>query len=209
MHHACRIAVLVLIAASLAACAAKPGPADVAAAFWNAIEAGNTRAVKRHVTAADAALLENLDDVLPISNAELSRIVIDGEKASVDTTVTVDGDKPLDFPLKTHLVLEGDDWKVDYRRTIDAVASAGKLAAMLSKVHEFGDALQEGIERSVDELEQALPKIEQELSRFEQQMKQRMPELRERLEEFTRELEEAIKRPPPADPSEPGATVEI
>jgi len=195
---------LFLLAAILGGCGSPSTPLDVATEFWAAIEAGDTRAVKRRITTAEAGALESLDDVLPISASKLTKIVIDGNVASVDTTVTVEGDKPLDFPLKTYLVLEQETWKVDYARTIDAVGNAGKLAAVIAKVHEFGDALQEGIERSVEELEHTLPQIEQELSRIEGQIKQHVPELRKRLEQFTKELENAMKRPPgtPSSPEE-------
>lgn len=206
-----RILVLLLIA-GLTACGKPSTPVEVASEFWKALEAGNAGLVKRHITAAEAASLESIDQVLPISNAELGRIVIDGRAATIDTSITVTGDKPLEFPLKTYLVLEDEDWKVDYARTIEAVANAGKLAAVIEKVHEFGDTLQQGIERSVQELEHTLPQIEQELSRIEEQIKQHVPELRKRLEQFTQELEEAMKRPPAPSPpaaAEPEESVEI
>lgn len=204
--------VVLLLTALVASCGKPATPVDVASEFWAAVETGDARMVKRRITAAEAASLESLDDVLPVSDAELGRIVIDGREATIDTTVTVKGDKPLDFPLKTYLVLEDEDWKVDYGRTTEAVANAGKLAAVIDKVHEFGSTLQQGIERSVQELEHTLPQIEQELSRIEDQIKQHVPELRKRLEQFTQELEEAMKRGPETSPPvEPGSdeSVEI
>jgi len=207
------LAALVLLTG---ACAQNLSPQEVAAKFWEAIKANDPTAVKRYVTAADALEIESLDEVLPISKTELKRIVIDGNEASIDTTVTIAGDNPLDFPLKTHLVREGEAWKVDYSKTISAVANAGKLAAVIEKVHEFGDVLQQGIEQSVEELEQTLPQIEQELSRIEAQIKQHVPELRRKLENFTQELEEALKRPPqpetepaPEAPQQPGESIQI
>ena len=85
-----------------------------------------------------------------------------------------------------------------------------KLAAVIGKVHEFGAALQEGIDQSVKELEKTLPQIEQELSQIEDQIKQHVPELRRRLENFARELEDAVKIPPQkAKPTEPESPIEI
>lgn len=204
--------IALLLVLSLAACGKPSTPVEVATQFWTAIQAGDPGAVKRHVTAAEAASLESVEQILPITDAELGRIVIDGRAATIDTKITVSGDKPLEFPLKTYLVVEDEDWKVDYSRTIEAVGNAGKLASVINKVHEFGDTLQQGIERSVQELEHTLPQIEQELSRIEEQIKQHVPELRKRLEQFTQELEEAMKRPPapsPPVPSEPEESVEI
>jgi len=199
-----------LLVVFTAACAQNLTPQDVAGRFWAAIEQGDAHAVKRYVTAADAAALESLDDVLPITHSVLKRTVIEDDSAFIDTTVTVEGDRPLDFPLKTYLVLEDKHWKVDYERTISSVASAGKLAVIIDKVHEFSMALHKGIDRSVRELEQTLPQIEQELSRIEDQIKQHVPELRKRLENFTRELEEAMKFPPkPEETADPEATIAI
>ena len=203
---------VLLLTATLVACSRPSTPVEVASEFWAALEAGDSRIVKRRITAAQAAALESLDDVLPITATELGRIVIDGREATIDTTITVAGDKPLEFPLKTYLVLEDEAWKVDYGKTMEAVANAGKLAAVIDKVHEFGDTLQQGIERSVQELEHTLPQIERELSRIEDQIKQHVPELRKRLEQFTQELEEAMKRPPaspPAAEEETDESVEI
>lgn len=204
MKFNCAHIIVLLLIASVAACGKPSTPVEVASEFWQALEAGDAGMVKRRITAAEAASFQSIDQVLPIAGAELGRIVIDGRAATIDTSITVSGDKPLEFPLKTYLVLEDEEWKVDYARTIEAVHNAGKLAAVIDKVHEFGDTLQQGIERSVQELEHTLPQIEQELSRIEDQIKQHVPELRKRLEQFTQELEEAMKRPPA--PSPPVAT---
>ena len=113
-----------LLALLSVSCGQPLSPQDVAGKFWAGIEQSNVRLVKRHITAADVVALKNLDDVLPISNPRLSRIVIENETAYIDTTVTVDGDKPLDFPLKTYLVIEDGSWKVDYQRTMSAVGNS-------------------------------------------------------------------------------------
>lgn len=193
-----------------AACEKPMTPQEVASRFWIAIERGDARDVKKYVTAADAIALDSLDDVLPISDAVLERTVIEKSTAYIDTIVTVEGDKPLNFPLKTYLLLEDEQWKVDYQRTIDAVTDASNLASVIHKFQEFGNALQQGIDQSVRELERSLPQIEQELSRIEGQIKQHVPELRERLENFARELERALKQPPEnGDEPAPGDSVEI
>jgi hypothetical protein len=207
--HPLRFCFLLLIMLS-PSCAQELGPQDVATRFWAAIEKSDARTVKRYITAAEAATLKSLDDVLPITDAELTRTVIEGQSAYIDTTVTVDSDRPLKYPLKTYLVLEDEHWKVDYEQTISAVAAAGKLAAVIDKVHEFGTALQHGIDRSVQELEHTLPQIEHELSRIEEQIKQQVPELRKRLENFAKELEDALKRPPGQEgQTEPEGSVAI
>lgn len=199
-----------MLALLSSSCTQNLTPLEVTGRFWSAIERGDAREVRRHVTAADAAALKSLDNVLPITNSEFSRTVIEHDRAFVDTTVTVEGDDPLKFPLRTYLVLEDQRWKVDYERTISGIATAGKLAAIINKVHEFGAALQQGIERSVQQLEETLPLIEHELSRIEDQIKQHVPELRKRLENFARALQEALRNPQKkAHKSDPPGAVAI
>ena len=192
--------VLVFLCAS---CAKQLSPREVVTEFWSSIEQGDVRGVKRRITTAQASAFKSLDHLLPISGSKIERTIIEAESATVETIVTIDADKPLDFPLKTYLVLEDNNWKVDYERTIAVVDNAGKLAAIITKVHEFGNALQEGIDRSIQEFESTLPQIEQELSRIEDQIKHHVPELRKRIESFTKELERGIKSPP--EKPEPGS----
>lgn len=184
---------LLLFIALSFSCAQKHDPQKVAREFWTGIEQSNAQIVRRHITAADARSLNDLDNLLPIANPRLNRIVIENNTAYIDTVVTVYGDKPLDFPLKTYLIIEDGTWKVSYYRTIDVVTKKGKLAAIVGKIRDFSNALREEIDQSGEKLERALPQIEQELSRIEDQINQHVPELRQRLKHFARQLEDAIK----------------
>ncbi|MDA0821602.1 MAG: hypothetical protein O3C28_04155 [Proteobacteria bacterium] len=194
-----------------AACAKDLTPQEVASHFWTAVQNGDAGEVRRYITAADALSLKSLDGVLPISNSTFERTVTEATTAYVDTTITVVSDKPLDFPLKTYLIREDKQWKVDYKKTISSVEAAGKLAGVISRIHEFGTALQEGIDRSVKQFEDTVPQIEQELTRLEEEIRQRVPELRERLDSFARELEKSLRDPPKnkAGSSEPQKSIAL
>lgn len=174
-------------------CTQKLDPREVAREFWTGIEQSNVQIVRRHITAADARSLNDLDNLLPIANPRLNRIIIENNTAHIDTVVAVYDGKPLDFPLKTYLTIEDRTWKVNYHRTINAVTNQGKLATVVSKIRDFSSALREGIDQSAKKLEQTLPQIEQELSRIEDQINQHVPDLRQRLKHFARQLEDAIK----------------
>ncbi|MFT4560668.1 MAG: hypothetical protein ACI9BW_000402 [Gammaproteobacteria bacterium] len=186
-----------------AGCAKDLTPQEAASHFWTAVQNGDAAEVRRYITAAEALTLKSLDGVLPISKSAFERTVTEGTTAYVDTTITVTSDKPLNFPLKTYLILEDKQWKVDYGKTIASVETAGRLAGVISRIHEFGTALQEGIDRSVKEFENTLPQIEQELSRFEDQIKQHVPELKKRLDKFARELGESLKDLPENEADKP------
>lgn len=200
---------------AIVACSKPQTPEEVAASFWHAIASGKPSQVKKHVSAKDHITMESLQNVMPISDVSFGKIIIDGTVASVDTMVTLEGDRPMDLPVATHLVKENERWTVDYERTINTIIAAGKVAAVINQFKDIGTALKEGIGRSVVELEKTLPSIEKELSNMEQQIQQAVPELKSRFENFSRQLEQALAAPlentdpdsgapesPPAKPEE-------
>jgi hypothetical protein len=200
---------IAIIAMSLSACSRDLTPIEVAERFWSAVQSSDAAKVKRYVSHDDAEALESLDDVLPIEQVKLGRTVIDSDRAVVATTATLSGDNPVDMPINTYLLLEDGRWKIDYDQTISSVRVNGQIAEIISKVRDFGKALQDGIDKSVAELERSLPKIESELKRLESELKQKVPELRQKLEGFARDLEDAIKEALPAEESAPQQTIEI
>lgn len=179
----------------LLACSKPQTPQEVATSFWQAIESGKPNKVKKYVSAKDQITMESLQNVMPISNISFGKIVIDGDLASVDTVVTLQSDQDMELPINTHLLNENDRWVVDYERTINTIVAAGKVAAVINQFKDIGNAVKEGIGRSVEELEKTLPNIEQELSNMEQQIQQAVPELKSRFENFSRQLEQAFSAP--------------
>jgi len=119
----------------------------------------------------------------------------------------LDGDTPVPLTIETRMVLEDEQWRVDYQATVNEISTRSELAAVIGKIGAIGDTLKQGIEQSVEEMTRALPSIEQELSKLESQIKQAMPELREKLEQFSRHMEEALKVPP-SDQADDNATAQ-
>ena len=64
----------------------------------------------------------------------------------------------------------------------------------------MGTTLQEGIDRSIEELgaelEKTLPSIEKGLSNIDQQIQQAIPELQNHIQGFARQIDEALKAIP-------------
>lgn len=188
-------------------CAQELPPQEVADRFWRAVVTGHPGKIRRYVLRQQRDTLANDAEILPVSTFTLGRIVIDGERATIDTRIILESDSPVPLTIPTQLVQEQQQWRVDYDATVNAISSQSELARVIGKIGALGDSLQQGIEQSVDEMKQALPVIEQELARLEGRIKQAMPELREKLETFAKRLEESLEEslqaPPPPPPQAP------
>ena len=184
------------LATLLGACTSPLTPTQVTDRFWRAVVSEHPAKLERYVLARDRALLNGEQALLPVASYALGRVLIDGEQASVATTITLAGDTPVTLELDTALVREQEAWRVDYRRTAEALSARSDLARVIGQIGALGDTLRQGVEQSVDDMRKALPVIERELSRIEDKLRQQVPALRERFEDFARELEEALKTPP-------------
>ncbi len=196
--------------AMCAGCARPLPPQDVADRFWRSVMTQHPAKIRRYVREQDRAALKDDPEIMPISEFELGRTVIDGESATIETRITLDADKPVPLNIDTVLVREGERWRIDYAATIDDISTQSQLAQVIDQIEAFGGALKDGIDKSVEEMKKVLPQIERQLSRIEEEIKQGVPELRERLEEFSKSIEESLKAPPeeqgiPAPPE----TIEI
>lgn len=205
-----RAVTAVLTLLMLCGCTRSLPPQDVADRFWRAVITQHPAKIRRYVREQDQATLKDDPKIMPISEFELGRVVIDGESATIETSITLDADKPVALKIDTELVREGEQWRVDYSATIDDISTQSQLAQVIGQIESIGGALADGIDKSVDEMKKMLPEIERQLSRIEGEIKQRMPELRERIEEFSKRIEESLKLPPeePA-PTAPPTTIEI
>ena len=190
------LSILVIAVIAFQGCSKPDTPDQVAAKFWTAVTSGEAKQVKKFVSAKDKATLQSLNEVLPIDAVTFGKIVIDGSLASVDTTVSLAGDREADLPINTHLVQENENWVVDYERTMQTMLAAGQVAAVINQFKDIGIAIKKGIGQSVNEFQQALPEIEQGLTEMEQQIEQAVPKLKSRFEQFSKDLEQALNTPP-------------
>ncbi|MEQ8231168.1 MAG: hypothetical protein RLW61_02360 [Gammaproteobacteria bacterium] len=206
------LALLLLVTWALTACTQPRSPSEVSEQFWRAVLSGDPAALEPYVLARDRALLDGGDTLLPVAGFTLGRVVIDADDASVQTGLTLAGDTPVTLEIDTVLRREDDAWRVDYRETVDAVRRRGELAQVIGRIGALGEALERGVEQSMDEMRRVLPAIENELSRIERELQQQVPALRERFESFARELEKSLERAPPESappPPPPEGTIAL
>ena len=173
-----QILLLAVFSIALAACGKPDTPEQVAAKFWTAIESGDADKVKEYVSAKDKITLQSLEDVLAINSVMFGKIIIDGANSSVDTTITLAGNRATDLPISTHLMLENEKWVVDYERTMHSMVAAGQVAAVINQFKDIGTAIKKGIGQSVNEFQKVIPEIERELSDMERQIAESVPELK-------------------------------
>jgi hypothetical protein len=161
--------------------------------------------ISRYVTSNSLESLKKQDlnkDILPINDVTLGKTVIDGEQAWVDTDVAIAGNNPFHLPIKTALLMENKQWKVDYDKTVASVSKTSSVARVLGELNNLGEQFTDKLNQSLDEIERTLPEVQRELEKIEENMRQKLPELRQRMEEFMRQLEEALgnrgnSSPPP------------
>jgi predicted nuclease with TOPRIM domain len=131
--------------------------------------------------------------VLPVKSFELGRMVIEGDRAEIETRVEMAGDTPMNLQLTTVLVRAGSVWRIDYEATVRDISRDSELAKILEQLRQLGARVGADLNRSIDELKNAIPKLESELSKIEKDIRAQVPELRKRLEELAKEL----RAPPP------------
>ena len=97
-------------------------PIDVAEKFWRAIKDKDVNVIQKYST-EDSLTGEKLsENILPLDEIVLGKTVIDGDSSWVDTTVTISGDRHFTLPLRTVLIRENKQWRVDYDETVKLVS---------------------------------------------------------------------------------------
>lgn len=202
---------VVLTAGLGSACGERLEPQQVAERFWQAMMAGDAGAARLFVTDASRSAVDPSADIIAIQAYRIGQTIIEDDKASVLTEVVIAADKPVTLPLRTQMVLEEGQWRVDYTSSVATIASGGRLAEMLEKMRQMNEAFSEQVDESLAQLQEAVPKIEQEFQKLEDDINAAMPALKQALQDFARRLEQALgepgggKQPTPA-PTTPPAT---
>lgn len=217
MHNKCiEMAVVIFSLVLSAGCAASLSPMEVSEGFWKGIRENDVTAVSSYVTTDSREFLEKQDlasAILPVREFNLGRTTIEGERAWIDTTVEIAGDRPFHMSLQTVLQQENRKWKVDYNATVATIRHDSDMGRTLSDISALSRQFADKLNQSLDQVQKALPQIEKEIGRLESDLKQRLPELRQHMEELAKQLEQALgnkgQQPPDMPPPPPPHTREI
>ena len=184
---------LSLICLFIAGCDEGLYPIEVSEGFWRAVKDKDVNAIEKYSTKYSLTGDELRENILPLDEIILGKTVIDGDGAWVDTTLTISGDKPYTLPIKTVLIRENKQWKVDYPATMKWVSKGSSVYSVISEIKNMMGELAEGLNQSMEEVQKAIPEIKEEVKRIEESLLEHVPELKKQIEEFVEELEEAIK----------------
>ena len=174
-------------------CAEGHYPIDVSEGFWRAVKDKDIKAIKKYSTEDSLTGDELSENILPLDEIVLGKTVIDGDGAWVDTTVTISGDKPYTLPIKTVLIRDNRQWKVDYQATMKWVSKGSSVYSVISGIRNMSEALADELNQSMEDIQKAIPEIKEEVEEIEESLLEHVPELKKQIKEFVDDLEEAIK----------------
>jgi len=184
---------LLLICLFITGCDEVLYPIDVSEGFWRAVKNKDINAIKKYSTEDSLTGDELSENILPLDEIILGKTVIDGDGAWVDTTVTISADKPYTLPIKTVLIRENKQWKVDYQATMKWVSKGSSVYSVISSIKNMTEELAAELSQSMEDIQKAIPEIKKEVERIEESLLEHVPELKKQIEEFVKDLEEAIK----------------
>ena len=188
-----RLLILSLICLFITGCDEGLYPIDVSEKFWRAVKDKDTKAIQKYSSNSSLNGNELGENILPLDEITLGKTVIDGEGAWVDTTVTISGDKPYTLPIKTVLIRENKQWKVDYRATIKWVSKGSAVSNVINSIKNMSEDLAKELNQSMEDIEKAIPEVKGEIEKIEESLLEHVPELKKQIEEFVEDLKETIK----------------
>ena len=191
---------LTLFLVLLSGCNQRHSPIEVSRAFWKAVQAGNAGAVKVLVTKKSRASVKTDGKALQIGQVQLGRTVIEGNVATVDTSLVVKSDHPVRVPLQTHLLREEGDWRVDYDATMASLEPGGSLAQALGTLGELGRIFSDKVQESMGDLQQRMPEIKRRIEEARGEIQRQLPEVRRQLEEMLEQLRKGLEQARPVEP---------
>ena len=158
-----------LTAALLAtACGAADGPHGVAEAFWTASQDGDVELAKSYIAEGGNATIKDPDESgSSVGEFSLGETTIDGERATVETTVETTGEQAMELAFQTVLVSRDGSWKVDLDQTTDEMMKSlfGTTMGDLTKKmgQAMGDAMGEAMKGMAEGMAEGLKAAAQTL----------------------------------------------
>jgi len=201
------ISTIFIMSVVVSGCATSLSPIEVSQHFWTGVQNRDSQTIRKYITSDTPRDGDLTTNILPVSNFTLGRTIIDKDQAWVDTTVDIAGEEPFSLSIKTVLLQENQQWKVDYTATVASISSSSDVARILGNLNDLGIQFTDKLNQSLGEIQKTLPEVQRELEKIEESMKQKLPELQQRMEEFMRQLEEALGNKPGSQP--PPRTEEI
>jgi len=140
-------------------------PEDVAKDFWQAVAAGEIEEAEALATETRLRRLQRMADRLELGEVQVGKAVVTENTALVETTFEAKSE-PVIFD--THMVKTEDGWRVDPRRSRQAMNAAMVEASVADLRDAFragagalGEAMEEGLEEASEAMREALEELDQ------------------------------------------------
>ena len=197
--------ITVILVMSLVACYQALLPDQVADKFWLAIVANDKEGIKKHSTLFWNAEMIDQQQMPKVESFNLETIVINDNKAEIDTVLYLHDLKDHPVNIITYLIQTDGVWKVNYQKTLQQLEPK-KFNDAIEELSELGEKLSDEINRSLDELNEAIPKIEDEITEFEKKLEKGLPEFKQKIDELVKKLEQLLSLPEQQDEKESETT---
>ena len=149
------------------ACSSADGPSAVAEAFWTAGKEGDTELAKSYIVEGGTATITEDQSGSSIGEFSLGETAIEGDRATVETTIVSTGEQETEIAFNTVLVQRDDGWKVDLDETTDEMMKSvlgttmGELTEKMGQA--MGDAMGEAMKGMADGMAEGLEAMGQAL----------------------------------------------
>jgi len=185
-----RLIVLLGSLSLLPACLGPKTPQEVTKAFWVAVIENNAKDAVSYSTLTDTQYYDGFSTEWRGYQPSLGKVVIEGEMASVVTTLESPPNSGADNrKFVTYLVQRNDAWLVDYNRTSDSV-HGGALGALFGTLSRMGNDLSAQMQSSADDFKADMERMSKELEEMSSSLSQQASES---IERYAQELRESIR----------------
>ena len=150
------------------ACGAAEDPRAVAEAFWTASKNGDMELAKSYMAEGGNATIQDPDESgSSVDDFSLGESAIDGDRATVETTLETTGEQAMELAFQTVLVSRDGSWKVDLDQTTDEMMKSlfGTTMGDLTKKmgQAMGDAMSEAMQGMAEGMAEGLKAAAQTL----------------------------------------------
>jgi hypothetical protein len=202
-HHSIFLIPVMIMCTMLLSCQSAKTPLQISEHFWFGIKTKNSALVKKYSLASSMNESEDIEQFENLSDFTFGKIIIDGDKAEVETNVKIiSNENTKDARINTYLENNNDVWKVNYKKTIRQLKDRQNVAEIFDDIEEMTEEITKELEESVEEMkekivpeikEKVVPKIKSEIENAEKELLEKLPELKDMFDEFLHELEKSLE----------------
>lgn len=190
----------------LTACTGSQSPKEVSQAFWQAVVTQDAGEANEYSTLIEDAGFDGYQRQWQGVTITWGRVVIEGNQATVDTTLKGLPGRNRPLETTTYLVQKNDAWLVDYYRTGEALNKGPLWSDVVNQLEALGKDLQTELARYSEDLAREFDTLTEQLRQQASQAGESFSGLvddygqmlRQHIEQLSDSLREALKNNPDA-----------